>query len=87
MSRNYICAPNVDSIGYERGYSDLWVVMSLFYYSEENYFVDEDGFVIYDPFAFITPGELSIFKRDQETCYFPRGEFGVVEVLYPEIDG
>lgn len=68
--------------------SDDVVVTVLYYYPEENYFTDEDGFVIYDIFQYISPWELALFKEYRESCYIDHGRFGIVELvhyyMYPE---
>lgn len=37
--------------------------LALFYYEEDNYFVDEYGNVIYNIFSYISPSQLFLFKK------------------------
>jgi hypothetical protein len=61
------------------------VITSLFYYLDENFFIDEDGFpIIYDLFKYVSPDELEIFRRNKETWYIPRGNLGLIELIYPD---
>lgn len=43
----------------------------LYYYEDENIFVDDDGHIVYDIFKYITPQNLYLFKKDQAVNLFP----------------
>lgn len=58
----------------------------LYYYPEENCFRDEDGYTIYDVFKYLTPGELTMFKREKDSYFLLYGKLGLVELLYLEED-
>lgn len=53
------------------------------YYSEENYFVDESGSIVYDIFRYITPNDLYLFKHNREFMIFEKGNI-TVEIYYLE---
>ena len=62
-----------------------WVcLMALYYYPEENYFTDEDGYVVYDIFSYITPNELTWFLHNKESLCFIRADGYFIEVNYLE---
>lgn len=67
----------------EKSYHDP-CIMKMNYDIQNNWFVDDNGFIIYQPYRYITPGELLLFKRDLQTRIFerPMGEY--VVVLAPE---
>ncbi len=46
-------------------------VVYLYYFEEDNYFVDCDGHTIYDIFSLITPSDLLLFRRDNAINVFP----------------
>lgn len=47
------------------------LVFYLYYYEEENFFTDEDGWIIYDLFNIITPLNLYLFQTDNGYNVFP----------------
>lgn len=57
--------------------------VTLFYILDENYFVDERGFVLYDIFRILTPDQLIIFKKNHKPIYIPDAECGLIyEFVY-----
>ena len=62
-----------------------WIcLMVLYYYPDENYFTDEDGYVVYDIFSYITPNELMWFLHGKESVCFIRANSCFIEVNYWE---
>jgi len=62
-----------------------WVcLMLLYYYPEKNHFTDEDGYVVYDIFSYITPNELTWFLHNKESLCFIRADGYFIEVNYLE---
>lgn len=65
-------------------------VFAIFYDADNNYFVDEDGYIIYDIFNIITSNDVFLFKQHKEyrlvpyvldksigvEIFFPDGEYG-----------
>ncbi len=47
------------------------LIFHLYYYEDENLFVDDDGHVIHDLFNIITPHNLFMFKQDFGYNLFP----------------
>ena len=47
------------------------LVFYLYYYEEENFFTDENGWIIYDLFNIITPLDLYLFQTDNGYNVFP----------------
>lgn len=43
---------------------DMDEKVHIFYYEDENLFIDEEGEVIYDIFSYITPQNLYMFHHD-----------------------
>lgn len=61
------------------------IVYSLFYDADHNWFVDEDGEIVYNMYQYITPNDLYLFKRSKCYMVFPFvQEKGVsIELYYP----
>ena len=59
-------------------------VMVMFYDYENNYFVDENGFVIYELFRYITPSELLTFKTTNEDLFILRSNGDYIEMIAPD---
>lgn len=58
-------------------------IVTLFFIVDENYFVDERGFVLYDIFRILTPDQLMIFKKNHKVICIPDVECGLIyEFLY-----
>lgn len=51
--------------------SSIETVIYLYYYGEDNYFVDSDGHVVYDIFSLIRPSDLLLFRHDNAINQFP----------------
>lgn len=62
--------------------------IGLFYDVCNNVFIDEDGFVVFGIFEFITPNDLYLFRqREKYMVVNHRSLSGVVcELYYPEED-
>lgn len=60
-------------------------VISLYYYEYENYFVGDDGEIIYDIFRYISPSKLMLFKLKRGTYYiYPEDlKDTVYELVFP----
>lgn len=56
-------------------------LITLYYDCPNNILVDEDGFIIYDVFAFVTPSELALFKHNRECAIFRN-----IELIWPEFE-
>lgn len=64
-------------LGYHEG-------MMMFYFAEENHFVDENGFIIYNLFDYVSPNELKIFKMEDEDMFFIRPDGSHVYMIFPD---
>lgn len=62
------------------------IVMSLWYYEEINKFVDDDGFIVWNIYDYITPGMLRLFLEEKIYMCFERSPGYFVEMFYPEGD-
>ncbi len=62
--------------------------IGLFYDKENNVFTDEDGYIIWYIFDFITPNDLYMFKKNRQymlvSCQSMPGT--LCELFYPEDD-
>ena len=59
-------------------------VIVMFYDYENNYFVDENGCIIYELFKYITPNELLLFKQMNEDLFILRPNGDYIEMIAPE---
>lgn len=59
-------------------------VIVMFYDYENNYFIDENGFIIYELFKYITPNELLQFKQTNEDLFILRPNGDYIEMIAPE---
>ena len=50
---------------------DERLIFYLYYYRDENLFIDDDGHVVYDLFTMITPQNLFMFRHDEGYNTFP----------------
>jgi hypothetical protein len=60
----------------------LWnmkLVFHLYYYEDENIFIDDGGFIVYDLFSIVTPQDLFLFRKDHRFNCFPM--VGIPEVM------
>ena len=64
---------------YGLGLSNVIVLLS-----GKNHFTDEDGYVVYDIFSYITPNELTWFLHNKESLCFIRADGYFIEVNYLE---
>lgn len=62
-------------------------IITLYYDYQNNIMVDEGGFIIHDIFRFITPSELSLFKKDQEWMLIRNIELVWPEDIYVDLKG
>ena len=63
-------------------------IIQLYYYENDNMFIDEGGFPVFDLFRIITPNDLFLFRHHKEYmlvphCSIPRVG---VEIFYPDDD-
>lgn len=65
---------------------DFDEVFGIFYDADNNWFVDEDGYIIYDLFSIITPNDLFLFRYKQEYMLVPyRADKKMgVEIFFPD---
>lgn len=47
------------------------LIFYLYYYESENFFIDEDGWIIYNLFDIIAPLDLYLFRIDKTYNVFP----------------
>lgn len=59
-------------------------VIVMFYDYENNYFIDENGFIIYELFRYITPNELLQFKQTNEDLFLLRPNGDYIEMIAPD---
>jgi len=59
-------------------------VIVMFYDYENNYFIDENGFIIYELFRYITPNELLLFKQTNEDLFLLRPNGDYIEMIAPD---
>lgn len=59
-------------------------VIVMFYDYENNYFIDENGFIIYELFKYITPNELLQFKQTNEDLFLLRPNGDYIEMIAPD---
>lgn len=59
-------------------------VIVMFYDHENNYFVDENGFIIYELFKYITPSELLTFKTTNEDLFILRSNGDYIVLTAPD---
>jgi len=59
--------------------------ITLFYDVHMNYFIDEDGEVVYSIYEHVTPDALYLFYLNQHDMYFPHNTIAGmgVELVYP----
>lgn len=57
-----------------------------FFYSKENYFVDEMGDVIYDVYRYVPPNIVYLFKRNKEYMLFKNENGIMIEMHYLDDD-
>lgn len=57
-------------------------VYQLFYEPDENIFTDEGGYVIFNPYRYITPNDLMLFKKKKEYTMLFTPEGYPVELFY-----
>lgn len=51
-------------------YSDFeYETVTIFFLEDENYFVDENGFVLFDIFQILTPNQVYLFKKNKQPIY------------------
>jgi hypothetical protein len=61
--------------------------IGLFYDIENNCFVDEDGFIVYNIYSLVRPSDIFLFRRNKEYMLVV-GVYGdLVELYYPDDDG
>ena len=63
-------------------------IIQLYYYADDNVFMDEDGFPVFGLFHIIAPNDLFLFKVHKEYMLVPHREnpkIGV-ELFYPDDD-
>lgn len=59
--------------------------ISFFYDKENNYLVDENDFMVFSPFMYITPNEFLLFRILKKDMYFENTKLKlVVELIYPK---
>lgn len=63
-------------------------VFQIYYYVDENIFTDEDGFIIYNIWNYITANDLFLFRAHKEYMLVPHAHIKGVgcELMYPEED-
>lgn len=49
-------------------------LIRIFFFKEENVFTDNDWNVIINPFQFITPNDLYLFRHDPGYSCFPKAD-------------
>ena len=59
-------------------------IIALFYYDDDNCFVDENGCIVYNLFDYVTPNELLIFKQEREDLFITKPDGKYIEIIYPE---
>ena len=59
-------------------------VIVMLYDHENNYFIDETGYIIYELFKYITPNELLLFKQMNEDLFILRPNGDYIEMIAPE---
>ena len=59
--------------------------VTIFFMEDENQFVDEHGFVLYDIFRIMTPNQLYLFKEKRLPLYIQDKESRLIYkfVVYP----
>ena len=62
-------------------------IMTLYYYYKDNIMVDEDGFIIYDIFRYVTPSELALFKKNEVWMLIRNIELVWPEDIYVDLKG
>ncbi len=60
-------------------------IVYLFYDYENNYFLDERGFIVYDIFRYITPNELIVFKHFNEDTRIERPNGDIIELIASDL--
>jgi len=63
-------------------------IIGLWYYPEDNLFIDDNGFPVFDIFRMITPNDLFLFRHDKEYTLLScstNPKIGV-ELFYPDDD-
>ena len=65
---------------------DGGIVVTLYYDTEHNLMMDEDGFLVYNIYDYITPSMLFLFLKKKETMIFEISSRCFVELVYPEED-
>lgn len=55
---------------------------ALFYYEEDNYFVDEGGYIIYNIFSYISPSQLLLFKKHRTYMCVATPKGDVIELFH-----
>ena len=63
---------------------DGGVVVTLYYDTEHNLMADEDGFLVYNIYDYITPSMLFLFLKKKETMIFEIRSRCFIELVYPE---
>ena len=65
---------------------DEYDVFGLFYYENENVFKDDDGFIVWDIFNYITPNDLYLFRKTHETMFVNHKTIPnmIGELYYPD---
>ncbi len=59
------------------------LIIELYYCKDENYFIDEDGNIIYDIFSYITPNELLFFKMSDMDLLIDKNDH-MVELIHDD---
>ena len=58
----------------------------LYFMKEDNCFIDEGGYVVLNPFDYINPNDLLLFKRRKTTYGIVNRKGEPVALFYPEED-
>lgn len=53
--------------------------VTLYYDEHNNILIDEDGFIVFDIYEYITPNELALFKKSKVWMIFRN-----IELVWPE---
>lgn len=61
-------------------------VLAFYQYENENFLYDECGFPVFDIFDYISPVQLSQFRKNKETMIMPGKNGMLIELHWPDPD-
>ena len=64
----------------------MGVVLGFFYNPVKNLFIDGDGFIVYEIFRILSPGQLILFKKNK-TDFCVRHKDNVIQLYWLTGDG